>query len=616
MPQIKLEVRQSHVISNISVGAIFQIGGLSMVPFDIRYWRDEGEEIEMPRLAVELHHSFRKAPVCEQRGGREIGGRIPVVRFPRWLYCPKCRKMSYVSSPEGGADEAYLCNNPNCRKVHATLASMPWVSICANGHLDELSWRDLVHINATGPKQLTCKSYEHMFFNPTDSQVRHSQIVCRACNASLNLNALKAPHFLDKFFCSGKQPWLYAEEKCTAKPEVAGIGDHFVHYPDIISALDIPPESRRDLRDDTGQRIRKHPEWRKLEEMCKSKGISNPFVEHMISMLVNELNCTNKEIEQLLTPVLPKIQSEEQAEQVIPQSHALRQDEYNALLATITDYREYERFITVNRTSEWLVWLNNEASISPELQSLMSCISNVVEVTRLREVRALRGFTRVNPPGSPDTRLVPPDLVGTSSWLPAAEFFGEGVFFALAHETLHEWQKKSAVLSRTETARKGFEAYWAKRLAISEASLPAFMALHTLSHLMIREMAFECGYPAASLRERLYFSEGASGMAGVLIYLGAGEPGGSLGGLARLAEAPRFSKLLQRSIETARWCALDPVCAEHEGRGTDSLNRAACHACCLIPETSCECSNLMLDRCLVATDEQNGTGLFDLITRG
>lgn len=102
-------------------------------------------------------------------------------------------------------------------------------------------------------------------------------------------------------------------------------------------------------------------------------------------------------------------------------------------------------------------------------------------------------------------------------------------------------------------------------------------------------------------------------MAGILIYLAAGEPGGSLGGIANLSDPQRFGSLLARCAETAAWCALDPVCAEHEGRGEQSyLNRAACHACCLLPETSCEVGNLMLDRRLVVSlPAEDKTGLFD-----
>ena len=36
---------------------------------------------------------------------------------------------------------------------------------------------------------------------------------------------------------------------------------------------------------------------------------------------------------------------------------------------------------------------------------------------------------------------------------------------------------------------------------------PKFVLLHTLSHLLIRQLAFESGYNAASLRENIYFSD-------------------------------------------------------------------------------------------------------------
>jgi hypothetical protein len=178
---------------------------------------------------------------------------------------------------------------------------------------------------------------------------------------------------------------------------------------------------------------------------------------------------------------------------------------------------------------------------------------------------------------------------------------------------LSRWQRIPDVVNRTELVRKRYEAsVWPKRIGLSEAGLPQFIVIHTLAHLMIREMAFECGYPAASLRERLYVTEGDGAMTGALVYLAAGEPGGSLGGLAELAEPDRFLRLLLRSVEAAQWCALDPVCGEHEGRGEPPLNRAACHACCLLPETSCECGNLLLDRTLVASATgAEMTGFFD-----
>mgnify|MGYP003382449437 CR=1 FL=1 len=130
---------------------------------------------------------------------------------------------------------------------------------------------------------------------------------------------------------------------------------------------------------------------------------------------------------------------------------------------------------------------------------------------------------------------------------------------------------------------------------------PRFVLLHTLAHLLINRLVFECGYGSASLRERLYVSTGESPMAGLLIYTAAGDSEGTMGGLVRLAEPETLGRIIENAIEEAQWCSADPVCAEavySGGQGPDSLNLAACHSCALLPETSCEVFNKYLDRCL------------------
>jgi hypothetical protein len=126
--------------------------------------------------------------------------------------------------------------------------------------------------------------------------------------------------------------------------------------------------------------------------------------------------------------------------------------------------------------------------------------------------------------------------------------------------------------------------------------------LHTLAHLLIRQLETQAGYPAASIRERIYCAEGDAPMAGILVYVAVPDVVGSLGGLAELAEPRRFLELLSGVFSHAEWCSLDPVCGEHEGQGPSQLNLAACHACALVPEPSCQFSNLLLDRTFVRGD--------------
>ena len=71
---------------------------------------------------------------------------------------------------------------------------------------------------------------------------------------------------------------------------------------------------------------------------------------------------------------------------------------------------------------------------------------------------------------------------------------------------------------------------------------------------------------------------------------------GSLGGLVRNALPEQFELVFRNMLQEASWCSSDPICIESKAQGYDSLNYAACHACTLLPETSCEMRNCLLDR--------------------
>lgn len=140
-----------------------------------------------------------------------------------------------------------------------------------------------------------------------------------------------------------------------------------------------------------------------------------------------------------------------------------------------------------------------------------------------------------------------------------------------------------------------------------------YLLLHTLSHLLIKQLSFECGYGIASLKERIYSGEATDGkqMAGILIYTAGGDSEGTLGGLVRQGHYDVFPGIFRKAIETARICSGDPVCSLSNGQGRDSLNLAACYSCTLLPETSCENFNAFLDRgVVVGTMKRPEMGFF------
>ena len=118
---------------------------------------------------------------------------------------------------------------------------------------------------------------------------------------------------------------------------------------------------------------------------------------------------------------------------------------------------------------------------------------------------------------------------------------------------------------------------------------------------MIRELALESGYSAASVRERIYaagYGE-TPDVAGVLLYTAAPDSDGTLGGLVELGKPDNLGRLIKQALERASICASDPLCAEHHPTHDRSLHGAACHACSFVAETSCEIGNKYLDRSLL-----------------
>ena len=143
---------------------------------------------------------------------------------------------------------------------------------------------------------------------------------------------------------------------------------------------------------------------------------------------------------------------------------------------------------------------------------------------------------------------------------------------------------------------------------------PKFLLLHTISHLLIKQLSFECGYSIANLSERLYCADESDGkqMAGIFIYTASGDSEGTLGGLVRQGKPDAFPQIFKRAIYGAKTCSNDPVCILSHGQGRESLNLAACHACALLPETCCEERNAFLDRGLiVGTFDKSDFGFYN-----
>jgi hypothetical protein len=230
-------------------------------------------------------------------------------------------------------------------------------------------------------------------------------------------------------------------------------------------------------------------------------------------------------------------------------------------------------------------------------------ISDIVLVSRLREILALKGFRRISPDNpSPDKDVfkgykfdLEKDCISQNKkkkpWLPAIELLGEGIFIKLNENKIDQWMIHYKPRFKVLNERLQKSNISCENFSVS------YILLHTFSHLLIRQLSLECGYSAASIKERIYCTYPDSIiMNGILLYTSSSDSDGSLGGLVRQGLPESFEMIFLNMINDAKWCSSDPVCIESDSQGYDSLNMAACHACALLPETCCEKRNCLLDR--------------------
>jgi len=242
--------------------------------------------------------------------------------------------------------------------------------------------------------------------------------------------------------------------------------------------------------------------------------------------------------------------------------------------------------------------------------------SRIALLHKLRETRAFEGFSRIYSTGltRAEQRRLFIDSPNTKRWLPAIVVRGEGIFLQFSEARLQQWVEDNGteLEGRLSLMRLNMDALATRRNQELRVISPRFVLLHTFAHLLINQMVQDCGYGSSSLRERIYSAEGDNPMAGILIYTAAGDSEGTMGGLVRMGQPDRLEAVISGALEKARWCSTDPVCIESKGQGPDNCNLAACHSCSLLPETSCEEQNRLLDRgVVIGTIEKPSIGFFD-----
>ncbi|MBN2717056.1 MAG: DUF1998 domain-containing protein [Deltaproteobacteria bacterium] len=575
------DVRPSQVITTFGPGAIVDLQTMSVIVAGIDGWQT-GEENEIHEIRLEqtlgVERFFSAAPSEGGMFGKK--GTIPSYLFPRYQVCPVCRTLSEPS--EGWIEymskwQELVCKAPNCEgkgKHRATTIPAPFIIACPGGHIDDFPWRRYVHRGET-----SCKQRMSLYSTAKTGSVSDITIKC-ACGKVRSASEAfgeKRGEALGK--CTRNRPWLgknaHDPVACIHSDKLRAMqrGATNAWFPVVKSALKINNAASPIGLALTQCDIKKFDRINTLEDLQTALGLG---------LLRNLERYEPVDI----WNTLQKIKGEIAFEEI-----DLRWPEWSCFREPVSASDDNSEFYL-------------EKGKVPAEYSFT--IADVILARRLLEVRALTGFTRIDANGAGTMDGIGADIAPISlnaqSWLPAVEVRGEGIFIELNEAAVASWEALPKVQERAQRMKEKFVQWDSERNPGRPSPFPGarYVLLHTLAHAIMRQLSLDCGYSASSVRERIYSSTATDRkMAGILLYTASPDSEGSLGGLVDLGSAERFPELLTSALVAITRCSSDPLCADHQPDVHATINGAACHACILAPETSCESFNRFLDRSML-----------------
>lgn len=590
------DVRPTQLLHTYGVGAMVDLPNIAAMVMGLDDWKLQyatpvGEERLLAAVRGQLGRQVERLmlpPVDPDDSNRDPlnGPRIgvPVAAFPQWYRCPWCDLVAPLSSglfelqadpyrPDRVRYRHTACNkSPNPPAVLPTRFQLA----CSHGHIDDFPWLRFTHSGAT-----SCNGPLRLRKFGVGDEAANLMVHCDSCGTTRSLVEAFGDAAKDDplFACRGRRPHLRDFEPggCGEQAETMLLGASNSWFGITLSALSIPRHVDR------------------LPQLIEEKWVT---LQHVVS----------PEVLAAFRAVGNLRGFEEFDDGAVWQAIVTKRSGAGAGVEN-TDLKE----------PEWQVFSMPDPSrnatdfeltpVAPPV-GFEAYFEKVVRVERLREVRALVGFTRIESPGDyADPQDIPAELRAplsrsAPSWVPVSEVRGEGLFLHFKRDVLIDWATKNA--ARDAEFRAAHSAWkTARAMPNPTEGFPGlrFAVIHSFSHALMRQLALQSGYSAASIRERIYCDADAGGMpmAGLLLYTAAPDSEGTLGGLVSQGEPERLGRLVRQALEAMQLCTSDPLCAEHHpgSDGTASLHGAACHACQFAPETSCERGNKYLDRSLL-----------------
>ena len=604
------QIRSSEIITTYGPGAIFNgKNGLSVMLLGLDFWPESKEPSDNLSKFKPLQNKFLE-DVCDKdhfrmplNNDKSISG-IPCIPYPGWGYCSFCKLMGEIKDKPDEKTGEYHCKY--CLVKYTSKNKMlaaRLILICKYGHVAEFPWIEWAHSEKKDIKgkilqtaEICDKPILRWSFSKRGTTLSAYTVSCQTCgrfrsmaNATQPIDDIVLPskdkpgEFMD-LKCDGNTPWLSpnSNKKSLCPPrtvvsrqKVLLRGNHIrasnMYFPMIVSALQIPR-----FQNPIQQVIAKNKaviddcifEEDSYEKISGKKIFSNSGFS--VEDIIRELKYRYDE----------KVYDEK----------GIKSREFADIVTSDTSHISKNKVISIS-----------DVPIHDEIKTY---VSRIKKIDRLTMITVLKSFTRNQPPDPFDQTSSKNEKIRCKlnrnqkiNWIPGVETKGEGILFSLDEDKLKKWEEIAN--SRCNSLLESFEEYNALRGWEGNIST-RYILLHTLAHILIRELAYTSGYGESSIRERIYCEKNTNG---ILLYTASNSSEGSLGGIVRNAETDEFYRLLKGAIKKSTVCSRDPLCIEskpNEGPAHTKTNGSACYACSLLPETSCENFNQLLDRKIIS----------------
>jgi len=584
-------IRPSQLVSTFGPGSIYDNLNDSFLIMGTDSWNernckkltDETLMFYLKKSEPQKYSSLVKflVPVSSNEDDEQVAIRT----FPRWGVCPECSMLQRRNYTGIGLK----CRSTTCRGIDGTgrkpkTIPVRFIAACVNGHMDDFPWYHWVHRGTID----NCSENDAQLYlddGRNSSSLESKTVRCTNCQRQESMASSLSQTGLRFILggCRGKRPWLTSDDPHPCQDEnneqvfLQGVykGATNVYFPKTVRSITIPP-------------------------------FAGPQAERVIEKIEGTTLLTETR-EKLLNALIPALFPDDAPQEILELIDALRERRTRTVSPDIRAEEHLE--LNSKKYPNGGIDKGDFKTEPIELpEGFSKYLENLVLVRKLREVVVMTGFYRLEPFGfdSNDSRSATPITNYPEElprWLPAVENNGEGIFFSFKKNIISKWAEEQEVIQRFEKIISDHNSVASNDIEISQQ----YVFLHTLSHLVIKEIANYAGYSVSSLRERIYSN---NDMAGILIYTSSPSSDGSLGGLVEQGKKPKFNIILQKALRKSRMCSMEPLCSFARLGTGNKTNGSACHACLYLPETSCESMNNLLDRSFIQNTLSSEIGLF------